>query len=339
MTGIPADGGIARRDQLVVLLGDQVIQTITIDKGKLNVGRLPDNDLVLNHPEVSRRHAELRREPQGYVLIDTGSKHGTAVDGVLLLPDQPRLLEDGAEIHINPYVIVYRSSRGNWPLADAESDAGSSISLRLPPKSTPRPVHALPQQLPIAMKPPRPALPADATLPQAPSSYLKFLPIIFQESDFLGRFLTLLEAIWEPLETRQDHINMYLDPRTCPACFLPWLASWFGLEVNPHWPEGRLRSLLTEIIELYRWRGTKYGLARMIELCTGAATEITENPSEPFVFRVLVTPPEGTVIEREFVEDLISAHKPAYAGYILEIVAPSTGAPRLHEDVAVLREP
>ena len=316
MIGLTGDVGIARRDQLIVLLGNEMIQTVTIEKPTLRVGRLPDNDLVLNHPEVSRRHAELRREPQGYVLIDTGSKHGTVVDGVVLLPDQPRLLNDGAEIQIRPYVIVYRSCRGNWPLVD-EQNAVLNSSYR--PKATPRPTPAVPQPLPIAMKPPRPASPADLMLPHAPGSYLKYLPIIFQDSDFLGRFLAIFEAIWEPLEMRQDYVHMYLDPRTCPASFLPWLASWFGLDVNAHWPEARLRSLLTEIIELYRWRGTKYGLARMIELCTGAAAEVTENPAEPFIFRVRVTPPEGTVLEKEFVEDLILTHKPAYTGYILEM--------------------
>ena len=57
----------------------------------------------------------------------------------------------------------------------------------------------------------------------------------------------------------------------------------------------------------------------MIELCTEAAAEVTENPAEPFIFRVRVTPPEGTVLEKEFVEDLILTHKPAYTGYILEM--------------------
>ena len=82
----------------------------------------------------------------------------------------------------------------------------------------------------------------------AASRYLPYLPIIFQDNDFLSRFLQIFEAIWEPLEQRQDHIGMYLS-RTCPASWLPWFASWFGLTLDPHLPEGGARALLAEAID------------------------------------------------------------------------------------------
>ena len=111
---------------------------------------------------------------------------------------------------------------------------------------------------------------------------------------------------------------MYLDPRTCPASLLPWFASWFGLTIDPHWPQTRTRALLSEAIELYRWRGTKYGLTRMIEVCTGVKSEITDDPSRPFVFRIRVHLPANNEAIVGHLVELIEAHKPAHAGYFLE---------------------
>ena len=45
------------------------------------VGRIPPADLVLAHPSVSRRHAELVSGPRGWTLRDLDSKNGTFADG------------------------------------------------------------------------------------------------------------------------------------------------------------------------------------------------------------------------------------------------------------------
>ena len=170
---------------------------------------------------------------------------------------------------------------------------------------------------------PQAITPFPRRLPITPQSiYSRNLPDIYSENDFLQRFLYIFEDIWEPLEQRQDHISMYFDPRTCPAVFLPWLASWLGLSFNPHWPEARRRRLLSQAMDLYRWRGTRYGLTRMIEVCTGITPEITENPLEPFVFRIRIAlPPAASAdgVDRRLIEELIQTHKPAHAGYILEV--------------------
>jgi phage tail-like protein len=151
------------------------------------------------------------------------------------------------------------------------------------------------------------------------SRYLDYLPAMFSDNDFLGRYLLIFESLWEPIEQRQDHMDMFIDPATCPASFLAWLASWFDLPVARHWPERRIRELLAEVMDLYRWRGTTYGMAQMIEIWTGVTPEIVESPTEPYVFRVRMKAADGGSIDRRLVEDLLRAHKPAATGYILEI--------------------
>ncbi|MFE9426317.1 FHA domain-containing protein [Kitasatospora sp. NPDC006697] len=48
---------------------------------RLTIGRIPGSGLRLHHSSVSRFHAELRYELDGWVLYDLGSTNGTHVNG------------------------------------------------------------------------------------------------------------------------------------------------------------------------------------------------------------------------------------------------------------------
>ena len=153
----------------------------------------------------------------------------------------------------------------------------------------------------------------------ASASYLNFLPVIFQNDDFLRRFLGIFETVWEPLEQRQDHIASYFDPHTCPKSFLPWLAGWLNLTFNENWPEWQMRRMIREGFALSRWRGTRLGLEQIIELCVGQKSVITPSPHNQFVFHIeVVLPTDGGVTET-FLNQVIQAHKPAHIGYTLEV--------------------
>ncbi|MEV4136194.1 FHA domain-containing protein [Dactylosporangium sp. NPDC049742] len=47
----------------------------------IRLGRGPDNDIVLTDLRTSRNHAELRRTPTGYEVVDLGSRNGTFHNG------------------------------------------------------------------------------------------------------------------------------------------------------------------------------------------------------------------------------------------------------------------
>jgi len=72
----------------VLVLGDG--SRIRLTHVPFVIGRGPGNDLVLPSLAVSRRHAEIDRIAEGFVLRDLGSRNGLVVDGARY--DRVRLL-------------------------------------------------------------------------------------------------------------------------------------------------------------------------------------------------------------------------------------------------------
>jgi hypothetical protein len=52
-----------------------------IERPVLTLGRARECDIVVDDPSVSRRHAELRRQPGGFTIVDLNSTNGTQVNG------------------------------------------------------------------------------------------------------------------------------------------------------------------------------------------------------------------------------------------------------------------
>jgi hypothetical protein len=62
-----------------------VIALPTSAATSVTIGRANDCDCVLAEPTVSRRHAELRRDRNRWLLRDLGSRNGTRVNGMRVL--------------------------------------------------------------------------------------------------------------------------------------------------------------------------------------------------------------------------------------------------------------
>ena len=56
-------------------------QRLAVTAHAITIGRLPECTIVLNDPNTSRRHAEIRRGMQGTTVVDLGSTNGTKVNG------------------------------------------------------------------------------------------------------------------------------------------------------------------------------------------------------------------------------------------------------------------
>ena len=91
---------------------------------RVALGRASTSDVVLDSPLVSRSHAELRREGDGFVLADLGSTNGTFVGGERVAAS--RRLVPGDELSIGPFRLRYDGRS----LVTAPPSAGMRIEVR-----------------------------------------------------------------------------------------------------------------------------------------------------------------------------------------------------------------
>ena len=87
--------------------------TIGLQRPVVSLGSLPDNDVVVNEPGVSPRHAEVARTETGFYLRDLGSAGGTFVN-MHDIGNTQHLLRDGDRIRLDDSssFIVFRAGTG-----------------------------------------------------------------------------------------------------------------------------------------------------------------------------------------------------------------------------------
>jgi phage tail-like protein len=153
--------------------------------------------------------------------------------------------------------------------------------------------------------------------PKQVSTYLQYLPAIMQENAdeqgvaFLGRWLLafeqILSGLGDPaapgLEEIIDRIYRYFDPgpgraeaERAPSDFLPWLAGWVALTLREDWSEAEKRRIISEIVPVYRQRGTKAGLTTVLQAYIGSVGAEIEEFNEALQLGVTSTVGINTVI-------------------------------------------
>lgn len=114
------------------------------------------------------------------------------------------------------------------------------------------------------------------------NSLLQYLPMVYQEdavsSDFLDRFLAIFETFFNNFDEEINSIPRYFDIKAMDGDFLRWLSTWVGIPEDQDWDEEILRRYLENSPEIYRKRGTRQGLEKIIEIFTGKKPFIVEYP-------------------------------------------------------------
>jgi phage tail-like protein len=185
------------------------------------------------------------------------------------------------------------------------------------------------------------------------SLYLDFLPVIYREVDFIGRFLKIFEQAFEPAVQSLDAMWANLDPLTAPHSLLPFLAYWVAWPLDPRWDLARQRRLIRHAVELYRWRGTRRGLRLYLHHYTGLPLDdhipreadkhisITEPSGQglilggarlgqdavlgggrPYHFMVRLRPERENQVDERLVRRILAQEKPAFCTYELMIAKP-----------------
>lgn len=76
----------------------------TIQEAVTNLGRRPDNHLVIDDPRVSRVHAQIRLNRGQFILFDLNSTGGTMVNGQRV---RQHVLQPGDVISLSGVAIIY----------------------------------------------------------------------------------------------------------------------------------------------------------------------------------------------------------------------------------------
>lgn len=82
--------------QFVMNSGPNPGKIYELSQDEITIGRDIANNIVVNDPEVSRRHARLRMQAGNYILEDLGSTNGSFVNGQRLMG--PHALRPGEQI-------------------------------------------------------------------------------------------------------------------------------------------------------------------------------------------------------------------------------------------------
>jgi hypothetical protein len=91
---------------VVGLQGALAGRRFPVGDAPVTFGRGEDNDIVIPDPAVSRLHAELRQEADGFVISDRGSANGTEVNGDTITAYQ---LRPGDEITIATHRFAFEA--------------------------------------------------------------------------------------------------------------------------------------------------------------------------------------------------------------------------------------
>lgn len=89
---------------LLVRKGPNAGSRYVLDAEVTQAGRHPDSDIFLDDITVSRRHAEITRRADGYVLRDVGSLNGTYVNRDRV---EESKLAHGDELQIGKFKLVF----------------------------------------------------------------------------------------------------------------------------------------------------------------------------------------------------------------------------------------
>src|SRR5512139_1899254 len=90
--------------KLTLKSGPGAGQVVELARGELIVGRVPPADWVINHPEISRRHARIFYAGGSYFVEDLGSSNGTYVNGEKNAAAQA--LSNGDQIRLGSEVTI-----------------------------------------------------------------------------------------------------------------------------------------------------------------------------------------------------------------------------------------
>jgi pSer/pThr/pTyr-binding forkhead associated (FHA) protein len=92
--------------RLSVYRDGKAVQSFPIPDEGTRIGRVADNFVQFTDSIVSKRHAEIRPESDGWVIRDTCSRNGVLANGQRL---ESSRIKNGDRIVIGPFLLVFET--------------------------------------------------------------------------------------------------------------------------------------------------------------------------------------------------------------------------------------
>lgn len=158
------------------------------------------------------------------------------------------------------------------------------------------------------------------------------LPPVLAQDTVLRGFVLALEEIADSVRERVDGIEHQLDVDLASPEMLQYVAAWLGVALEPSETGERQRALVRAAGETVRWRGTRYGVERMLEAATGSRVAVRDGggvhrqgerlgPLDPVVHVRLDS--TGGLTEQQ-VRSLLESELPVGAELSLEVRFPDS---------------
>src|SRR5260370_20946580 len=95
-------------DQLELIAPSGEIKFYDLDPGKgiTNIGRPPENDIVIDNPDVAQFHAVLDHRQRPYQLVVIAQDTPTSISAEPALPNVPHTLRTWDTIELNGHSLV-----------------------------------------------------------------------------------------------------------------------------------------------------------------------------------------------------------------------------------------
>lgn len=84
--------------------GGRAGEHVPLRAARETIGRSPEASLFLDDVTVSRRHAQIERTPEGWVISDLGSLNGTYVNRRRI---ERLVLKDGDEVQVGKFKLTF----------------------------------------------------------------------------------------------------------------------------------------------------------------------------------------------------------------------------------------
>ena len=162
---------MASKFQLVMRAGPTPGKVYELEQDSLTIGRDISNHIVINDPEISRKHSQLKLQSGGYIIEDMGSTNGTFVNDQRLMG--PHLLKHGETVTLGDNVVLAFEQSQFDPDATIVSAASTQIGPAAPE------TYRIPQQQP------EPPAPAPKPVYQTPPPYQP--PPVYQTPAYSGQ--------------------------------------------------------------------------------------------------------------------------------------------------------